>query len=574
MSQAGADAGRSEVRRAALAALLLGLFWSVPMAPERAWGWDESMHAELPAVRMLLAAQDGELGAALGVLHDCGQYPFLWPLALACVQSISGVSELACRVAGTWAWCFALFGLFLLGRELVAAQRGPDGAARRGDDLAPWLAMGLGALCPLALAYSGTLFLEVPFAAVSVWSLRAWLRRDGRPSRELSAGAWLAAAFFTKFNYALLLAFGCSLDWAVEGALAARRGGLIRHLLRGAWLAAIPGLALLWWLVLPLPAGSEVAARHREALLDFLGGNLDLAPTPWGVRALHWAAFFALTARLLALQLAGAAAALREVARPGARLLWLVLLGAGLPVWLHPFHLDRFLIPSGPALWALAALGLARALPAAPGRRGAALAAFGLLALAFPGLDARLVSARLCPAPASADIRASQLQTFRGWRELGPRRPLPTGPSLARAERDRLLDLVAAAVGPGERLGWLGLSSELSPAAVHLGLFARAGSRQRFRRDAHRPMDVALEGADPGWDDARLQEFASGFDAILVTSPPDLRERAARAFIRGYQERLVGTLGWQAASVGTIELSRPGRDPLPVRVYLCRPPQR
>ena len=50
---------------AALACALWGAIWGLGVQSEQAWGWDESMHAELPAVHMLLAVQDGDwTGAA------------------------------------------------------------------------------------------------------------------------------------------------------------------------------------------------------------------------------------------------------------------------------------------------------------------------------------------------------------------------------------------------------------------------------------------------------------------------------------------------------------------------------
>src|SRR5262245_14459103 len=201
-ASAGTAAARGPSRDTLIAGGLcavLALFWTLGLSDARAWGWDESMHAELPAVRMLLALRAFEPGAFFAALHDCDQYPFVWPLVLAVVQLVTGVSEHACRVAGTLAWCATLFGVYLVAREALGTGTG----ARR----AAFAALVLAALSPLALVFSGTLFLEVPAACASVWALRAWLVRRRFPSRraELLAGAWIALAFFTKFNYGLML---------------------------------------------------------------------------------------------------------------------------------------------------------------------------------------------------------------------------------------------------------------------------------------------------------------------------------------------------------------------------------
>ena len=135
--------GRSARRRAAIACLVLFFFWALTLDRSHTWGWDESMHAELPALRLLLALAEGEGGLFSSALFDCQSYPFGWPLVLAALQAIFGVSEFVCRVAGLGAWCLTLFGLFLLGQELAQGRREDEGPRR--DDraaFAPWVAGG------------------------------------------------------------------------------------------------------------------------------------------------------------------------------------------------------------------------------------------------------------------------------------------------------------------------------------------------------------------------------------------------------------------------------------------------
>ncbi len=515
-------------------ALVLAIAW-IPFLPRTpTWGWDESMHAELPALRMLLSLK-------LDALLDCAQYPFGYPLVLAFAQGIFGVGEAVARATTTAIWCVALFGLYLLAREASVSRR------------APWIAMGLGALSPMALAYAGTLFLEIPFVCASIWTLRAWMRRGIAPFR---AGAWIAACLFTKWNYGLLLAFGLFVDWGIDLVRAEDKAGFLRGSVR---LAIVPALAIAWWFVLPLPGGFGLGASHRAVFLDFLGGNRDLARVPFGRRALDAACWLEPTPRMLLLVVVAAFVTLRRLREPAVRTLWIVLLAMTVPVLAHPFHLDRFLLPVAVAWWSLAAVGLASL-------RLVVLGALAVLALAFPMTDTRAVARALGFRSEDPAIRAYQESILRGWKDLSGSRPLPTA-GLAREEADALLDLAAHACGPDERVGWIGISNELSPALVQIGLLERGGSRARFLRDATKPMDVTYFGVDPGLDDAALARFAEGFDVIFSTEPADLRGRPGRAFESGYRQRL----GWTTSELGQVAISRPLREPLSVTLIACRP---
>ena len=554
--------------------LVLVLFWGLTLETPSTWGWDESMHAELPALRMLLGLQEDGFRAFAAALHDCQQYPFGWPLVLGALQGFLGISEMVCRWAGIAAWGMTLFGLFLLGEELARAQRGGVLApARRGDRLLPWIALTLGALSPLALHFAGTLFLEIPFTLCAVFTLRAWLRRrEGVLARELIAGLWLTAAFFTKFNYGLLLAFGCGLDWLCQAVAEGRAGRLKALLVRGAWLGIVPLFAAGWWFLWPLPFGAELAESHRESFASFLGGNRQLEATPWTHRALHWTIFFAITARLFAVQALGLLLSLRELLRPGARLLWLVFLGGGIPVWTHNFHLDRFLIPGAPAIWLLASLGLVRILPRGRRAREVVLGTLALAILVFPSADAPLVAERLGLMQKKPEVRANQLEILGRWSLLGTGRPLPSA-GLEREVAETIWPLVTNEAEAEERVGWLGVSTEFPPAAIHVALLQAGGSPGRFLRDAHQPMDVTHEGLDPGLSEKAFAEYAGRFDVIFSTDPPDLRGRPSRSFIREYARRLVDDLGWSRAELGRIEVPKPSGATIPVTLSALRPPR-
>ena len=138
-----------------------------------------------------------------------------------------------------------------------------------------------------------------PAPCASAWEMRARLRIARFTALFATAffkarlfTARLTAAFFTKFNYGALLLAALAADRALEALVAARRGRLGALAGRCAWLAAVPLVVGAWWFLFPWPGGSEHAVLHRRALLDFLAGNLEMAPTPGELRALYWGAAF------------------------------------------------------------------------------------------------------------------------------------------------------------------------------------------------------------------------------------------------------------------------------------------
>lgn len=560
---------RRDVWIALGACFVLALVWTIPLSRERAWGWDESMHAELPAARMVLALRAGDVGGAFDALLGCAQYPFVWPCVLALVQLVTGISEHAARVAGTLAWCATLFGVFLVAREVVRALQVARGA-RNGDRVTPFAALVLAAACPLALAFAGTLFLEVPATCALVWALRAWLvrRRQNTRRAELVAGAWIAVLLFTKFNYGLLFGLGITLDLAFELAAARRAGELAAHVRRTAWLALVPVLACVWWFVLPLPGGIAVGSEHRRVFVEFLSGNQGFGPTPWNERLHYLGNMFALTPRVLVLEILLTLLALRAVKVAAVRTLLLVLLATYVPIALHPFHQDRFLVPCGPAFWLLAALGAGAACAQRNGR--IALAAVCLLALVAPNTDRRLVAANAGFYAADAGpLREYQQGLLDAARDLSGGRAFKSA-GLSRTEHTTLSAILAGAIGPEERVGWIGMSSEYSPAVLQLALLEHGGSPARFRREAVRTLDVEYFGGDPGWDDARLVEWARGFDVIVYTDPIDLKNRAARRSLAAVPPRLVA-FGWNEAPIGRVAIAKPLQPPRDVAVHVLRP---
>lgn len=536
-------------------------------ADDVTWGWDESQHAELPAARIALYLRAGDLGGAMDALHSCTQYPFVWPTLLGLVQALTGPSEAVARVMGVLLWGLTMVGAHKLTR--VAGAR--MGMGERELGRASWGALALCGASPLAAAYAGTLFHAVPSACAVVWTLFAWLRRGpDRPQADLLAGLAFALVFFTKFNYGLLLAAIFTSDFLFEWIMAPR-GGTARQMGGRALRLAVPGLVLCcWWFLLPLPGGAELAAVHRDAFLGFLTGNLETEYLSPARRLVEWAAGLHLQPRLLLLVLFGLIWSLRTLSKPGGHLLGAAAIIPASVLWAHPFHLDRFLVPFAPALWCFAALGVAAwAASSARARRAAPFVLF-LCVIPLGGADSRALADVVGLVPEGDPQREYVVGELDRLGRLGAGRRRPTA-GLASETVAGILDACAEEVQPMERVGWLGVSSELSPAALHLGLLERGGEIERFLRDAHREVDVTFEGVDPGWTDEAFAAWAAEFDVFFMTDPPDLGGRPAREFMRAYQERLLG-LGWKASDVlGTFKWEPPMVEPRVVRLFACRP---
>lgn len=549
--------------RLALAVVtLLALAWVLPLEATIAWGWDETMHAAGPSWRFATALSAGDAGGFFRALEACDRYPFVFPLALGLEQLVFGISEHGARVFVTLLWCATILATFAIAQRVTSRSS------------AGWIALLAAASSPLALSFAGTALLEVPSAAVVALALLAWIRRrdeglepNVQRRRDLVAGAALALVFFTKFNYGLLLWAALALDEVAHVATA--RGTTVRARVQGTgWTVLVPLVALLWWFVLPLPAGFAMAAAHRAAFLDWITGNQELPQAPWTIRLLNMAGFFEPNPRALLLVLVGALAALRELRRPAVRALALVTLVLAVAILGHRYHLPRFLIPLGPALWALSAVGWSRLLPAAPLKRGGAIAALVLGCALFPGRDTEALADGLGFLSDKPAVREYQLGELSTQRQLGGARRLRSL-GLKREEYERFFDTLGSQVAPTERLGWLDLAEEVSPVGLQYGLLRRGRDPRTFATQLWDDTGISIAGTDPAWTDEQLDAWAARFDTILFSEPHHLRGRAGREFFGGYVARLEAR-GWKRTAIGTLSVERPMKEALPVTLFLLR----
>lgn len=547
--------------------------YGVEPSERRSWGWDETMHAELPAVRMVLHAQEGEWWRMSRVAHSCNQYPFLYPMVLGAWHAVFGLGEAAARALG-----LVLFLLVVLGTARLAQQVGA-----RSDEPPPRFTGGgwaldaalLGAVLalssPLARRYAPTTFLEVPCLVVIVWALDAWVaRRRTRPHTaraDLVAGLWLAAAFFTKFNYALLLFAAVGLDALVELARARGSVAALWSLVR----VALPlSIGLTWWFVWPFPFGEVVAAAHRGAFADFIGGNRHMNPMAGWLRATNWLTGVAAHSFVFATLVASSVVFVVVRRTPAAWTLGCALVAFTIPVIAHPFQLDRFLLPAALVLWVVGAAAWARVMNRWPVTFS--LSALGLL-LACTAVSNFRTTWWVGFPVAPEDTPSRRFQEHHVEVTLGVFGPRASN-GLLSSTHDDLLDMVAEGVGPTATVGWLGQSSEMSPAALHLGLLERGGDARRFLEDAHRPMDIEPIPSDRKIEHSadELVAFARRFDHVLLASTGDLKDRKFRGWIRNTWHRpLLESGEVDVRDLGTIFVARPIKGPMPIVIRMVTP---
>ncbi len=570
---------------AALVALGLTIWWIATLPGSPTYGWDESMHVALPAARMRTALFEGHPGQAFDALLGCAQYPFVQPVALAFVQSIFGGSEHVARAFGLFEWGATLVGMFVLVRTALSSS--PAWAPVFMSQFAAWMAFAFAVLSSLSLIFAGTLFLEVPSACVTVWTLVAWFAfwREPTRARAWLAGALITACIFTKWNYGLLVATALTLDCVVRlipSEDRARRGRLV------ALMAVIPAIVLAWWFLFPLPGGTGVATQHRDALAGFLAGNRNFSPVPWQKRVLYLVATLAPSPRLFLLELVGLGAVFHFVREASVRTLLFVLAASWIPVFLHPFFENRFLVPGGPVFFVAAAAGLSVMVAVIKQRSpwlsripgGSWTVAFVLFALALVPIgrngspidfDTAFVARALGfvdPAPTGASVIVNdyKLSVIAQQQTLGAQRVLPSS-GLERDEVSRILDLVTLEAKPDERVGWLGMSSELSPALILFGRLERGGTRATFLRDSSAKMG---DFEDPHVDADQVRAFANQFDVVFLTDPPDVRGRPSGLWAATARTMLESGGGWVERELGTVETARPMSPPLAVRLIACR----
>ena len=153
-------------------------------------------------------------------------------------------------------------------------------------------------------------------------------------------------------------------------------------------------------------------------------------------------------------------------------------------------------------------------------------------------------------------------------------RVLPTN-GLPRAVHDELIQHLDATWTAGARVGWLGLSQAFCPGVWGMGLVGVDPDDERARELLRAPdLDqrfLTLEQVDPEPAPEEVLAWASGFDLLWATDPPDLTTGRRAWFAR---ERAVLTgAGWTEEEVATLRWVRATGAERVVRLLRLLPPR-
>lgn len=537
-----------------------GLFVALSLISDEIPGWDETGHA-FAALRMAEALKALDLGQFFVEFQRPDTYTGpgrLWMVPAFLLADTFATPRAATVVVG-----FAAIALAAgLSRRLV----GPE----RRDAVTLWTVV-FAVTSWLGIEYTRIAFQEAWCALWILLGMACWLRVRERGSQ---AGAWLCGAVLgfalvVKFNYGLYLAGALAVVQAVDG-LARPEGVRVARIALGTFGGAL--LVLLWWFVLPLPMGLEVAAGHREYLLLFLTNNAEhqgaFGP---GYLLVVWVLQSCISPLAFAMQLAGLGLGLARWRNPALRIATvLALLGLAAFLASANLRLDRFLVPILPALWMLGAVVAASLAALARRLELVAHLALLMLLLATRGMG-QLAVARASGVVATwtPEVEAVIRERVDPWtRPLGQREPrLPAGV-------DAVLDAARARLDPEQTFLWLGgTRTELPVWLVEWWLFQASGAREIVRRERdaekrdHWWQELTHEDGQP-FSEADFRAFADDYPQVVVLDPPDTRDNPREFEVR-YAAWMDRHPGFELEATESVEFEvRPGTlRPIGLRFY-------
>ena len=496
----------------ALVAGLIALLAGLPHAGTP--GWDASGHA-LAGLRMAEALADFDLSLFFDQFLRTELYPPLGRLGLGVGSLIGGASFAAARAASCVAWILALAVAARLARRLVTPQQ---------STAASLSCVLFGLTSWVGAVHAREAYLE-SFSALAVsLALLAWVRALEVASfrRAFVCGLALGGAFLVKTPYGLQVIAVIGLVGLLDLLSPAEQvAGVRRALGVGAGL----GLVLSWWFLLPLPHGTVRGNEHWGAFLTHLTTAATQSSHGRGYLFVAWPLMSYLSLPAFGLQLCALVWAALKWRERIPRVLLVAALVGPLAFWLYPFRLDRFLMPTLPAAWALAGGLCAAVIARVPGPRrwGLALATL-LLCIASSGLGAERLTRLAFPSlppqlPAEARANLKALQNPYAFRRAPAAGPQGTE-AILRFAREHLL------LAPS--FTWIGgTTRELPLALFQWSLFAAGGPSTPLWKE---PAQVDHLWTDPGWDEAAFRKWAAAFAFIGTLDPPDPLDRKDRAF--------------------------------------------
>jgi 4-amino-4-deoxy-L-arabinose transferase-like glycosyltransferase len=522
--------------KAGLVAGLIGLCLGLPHAGTP--GWDATGHA-FAALRMAEALRGFDLSLFWAEFSKPDFYAPLGRLGLASGFLFLGDAFSAPRTVNCFVWILVITLTARLARR-IAPTAGPEGPASA--RVAAFWAVFFGLTCTIGVTHARSSFLEPLSALATVLCCLVYLRaRDsGRRSHGLAAGLLLGAGLLIKYTYGLLVvgAVGLTGLWGIWKKSDATARRIIPSVATG--LLAV----LFWWFVLPLPSGFGLGTAHREIFIAYLTKATGLAgPGPY-IPWVAWALMGCLSLVAFALQAGGVLWGLRRWnVSAAARLCAILALVGPLAIMAYPFRIDRFILPTLPAAWALGGAFIAAlALRIDPKWRGRAQAGLVAAILFFawggglisgsdgsggpdaPAIGDTAALRLLLPGEWSPEREAAVSSAAATWADPYAHRPVPaTGPEGTAL----VLDFAARHFDANQPFAWIGgTGTELPLALIQWRLFQESGNRDVIFREPAEIDHLMLDEELDDFDEAAFQSWANGFDQIGVLNPPDPKGRA------------------------------------------------
>lgn len=551
------------LRGAAVALLLGGFVWLLAGLDSAGTpGWDETGHT-FSALRMGVALRTLDGSALREEFLRPDFYTPLGRLGMS-LGFLFGEGFDAPRIATAAAWFLAIGLAGILARRV---------AGRGAADAATFWTVLAGVTSYLGIDYSRAAFQEAWSALMTVAAVLVYLRARDRGSAPgaFACGLLLGAAVLVKYTYAIYLigAVGLSGLWDL-----ARRPPNVRpgRLLAGG--AAGLALVLLWWFVLPLPAGPAVGREHWQSFLEYLSKAKSLSSVGPASILIYWP-FKACTGLVVfGLQVAGLVWGFSRWREPGARLCSTLVLVSALGFVVYPFRIDRFLLPNLFGAWVLSGALVARAQGSlAPRIRPAVGAVLVAGAWLTAGVGARPI-ARFVLAREHPDVEVTEAgvdgveREIESWRNPYRERPAPaTGPPGTR----QVLQVAATHLDPRRNFAWIGgTGTELPLQLLQWGLFRVHGDVRSLYPPRREEDSLMMDERFEAFDEARFRRWVSHFPQVGVLDPPDPKLRP-RPFEVRFAEWMGRHPGFTQEVAAPVELEVRGEArPFEVRIYRRR----
>jgi hypothetical protein len=306
------------------------------------FGWDEAAHA----LRGLLIARDLAQGDWLSFLYDSYRQVY-WPPVHSWLTGITfllgGINTVAARIVSLVSFVMASWGIYVAGL-LLRKQNAEMGAA---------IAAILFISCPSLISFAGKSMLEIPGLLALILAFVVHFKliqaRSSPPAYAL-LGLTVAATYFVKSNYGVLLCLALLISWLIDAKFRLRLLFTRTHIytvlpliiIFSIWFAYPAKLAETWTTMLNRPFGG-VEPFTAAGLLFYPSAFFRVLGSVW----------------IGSLLLLSAIVGLRFRQDQNIRLLIVLVLTQVAIGEMHHTKVDRHLFPILPALFLLSGYVLA-----------------------------------------------------------------------------------------------------------------------------------------------------------------------------------------------------------------------